>query len=937
MNRVKELEKFGQSIWLDFLSREFIEKGEIQRLVKEDGLKGMTSNPSIFEKAIGHSEIYDKELAELVRGHDADVGRIFTRLAVTDIGAAADALRPVFDETRGSDGFISLEVSPYLARDTEGTIAEARTLWGMVERPNLMIKVPGTPEGLPAIRTLIGEGINVNITLLFALSAYEEVVEAYLSGLEAHQGDLSGINSVASFFLSRIDTKADNAIDEKLKAASTADRLLLDHLKGKTAIASAKLAYLSFHRLFAGPRWEKLAARGAKKQRLLWASTGTKNKAYSDVLYIETLIGPDTVNTVPPATLDAFRDHGKAAATLETGIEEAQRNLRDLKRVGISLEGITDELVAEGVTLFAEAADQLYGAVAKKREALLKDELALVSLTLGEAEGKAVDAALKKWTADGKLRRLWQHDKDVWTGTDENKWLGWLDIVEREQADAQSLRAFAQSVQSVGHSDVVLLGMGGSSLGPDVIARSFGRQPGWPRFHMLDSTDPDQIRAIESAVDVKKTLFIVSSKSGSTLEPNILKDYFLDRVTKVARAEDAGKQFVAVTDPGSAMEKVARDAGFADIFHGDPAIGGRYSVLSKFGLVPAAAIGIDVERLLASTRHMVLSCGPLAPPAANPGVRLGIALGVLATKFKRDKVTILASPKLASLGAWLEQLIAESTGKQGRGLIPVDAEPAADPARYEADRVFLHVALEGDGASEGLARAGHPVLRIDMPDIAQLGQVFYLAEMAIAVAGAVIGIDPFNQPDVEASKIKTRELTDEYERSGKLAAEKPLFAADGVELFADAENASALGRADSLAGYLKAHLDRAQAGDYVALLAFIARNGEHTEILQTMRRRILEGKRVATCLGFGPRFLHSTGQAYKGGPNSGVFVQITCDPSNDLAVPGKRYSFGTVELAQAQGDLAVLNERKRRALRIHLKDVERGLDTLSRAVADALR
>jgi transaldolase/glucose-6-phosphate isomerase len=547
---------------------------------------------------------------------------------------------------------------------------------------------------------------------------------------------------------------------------------------------------------------------------------------------------------------------------------------------------------------------------------------------LASAETKALAAALVDWTSHGNVRRLWARDKSLWTGADEDKWLGWLDIAARERRDVAALDPLVRHAKDC--TDVVLIGMGGSSLGPDVIARSFGPIAGRPRFHMLDSTDPDQIATVERAIDIKRTLFIVSSKSGTTLEPNILKDYFFAKV-----GADAGKQFVAVTDPGSAMEKEAKLRGFAHLYFGDPAIGGRYSVLSKFGVVPAAAIGVDVAGLLNAAEATARQCESADD---NPGLRLGLTLGTLATQFGRDKVTILASPRLASIGSWLEQLFAESTGKQGKGLIPVDGERIGAPSEYGKDRVFLYVALSSDddedisGKIDLLAMAGHPVVRIGIDDMAQLGEVFFLAEFATAVAGAVIGIDPFDQPDVEASKIKTRALTDAYESNGKLPQETPFFAADGIAFYAAAPLPG-----KSPAEILRAHFARAGAGDYLALLAYIERNEAHTALFEDLRVAMRHATGCATVLGFGPRFLHSTGQAYKGGPNSGVFLQITAELARDLPVPGKKYSFGVVEAAQAQGDLAVLTERKRRALRVHLANESAGLEILAGAIADALK
>jgi transaldolase/glucose-6-phosphate isomerase len=947
MNPVKALEKHGQSVWLDFLARGFVTKGELQKLMETDGVKGVTSNPSIFEKAIGSSDEYDGAIGKALKNGDRPVAELFEQLAVEDIQRAADVLRPAYDRLKGEDGFVSLEVSPYLALDTRGTIVEAERLWKDVQRDNLMVKVPATAEGLPAIQHLIGEGISINITLLFSQKVYVEVAEAYLAGLEqyvAAGGDPSHVASVASFFVSRIDSAVDKQLDEKIaRANDPTEKERLAALKGKVAIANAKLAYQEYKRLFSGPRWEKLRAKGAKPQRLLWASTGTKNKDYSDVLYVEELIGRNTVNTVPPATLDAFRDHGKLRDSLEENIGNATHVLEELEKSGISLDAITAELVQDGVKLFADAADKLYGAVAHKRATVLGPGIDRQELKLGSGIGKAVEKATEDWRASARVRRLWQRDKSVWTGTDEGKWLGWLN--SPAAADVADYEDFAQRVKGQKFTDAVVLGMGGSSLGPEVLAETFARKPGFPKLHVLDSTDPAQVRAMEKAVDIARTLFIVSSKSGGTTEPNVMKDYFFARVAKAIGADKAGHRFIAVTDPGSSLEKVATKQGFARVFHGDPSIGGRYSVLSPFGLVPAAAAGIDLRTLLNHTLSMVRSCGPDVPPHENPGVQLGLAMG-LAGLEGRDKVTILSSKKIADFGAWAEQLIAESTGKEGKGLIPIDGEPLSDPAVYGRDRFFIDIRTEGendaahDDKLAALENAGHPVVRIVMKSIDHIGQEFFRFEMATAVAGAVLGINPFNQPDVEDAKIKTRELTAAFEKSGKLPEEKPVMSSAQADLYTDEANAAALRKAGAngdLGSWLKAHLARTKTDDYVALLAYIERNAAHIDRLQHMRLEVRDKRHVATCAEFGPRFLHSTGQAYKGGPDSGVFLQITADDGEDLPVPGQKASFGVIKAAQARGDFDVLTERGRRALRVHLKgDLKSGLKMLDRAIADAL-
>jgi transaldolase/glucose-6-phosphate isomerase len=943
MNPLKSLSGLGQSPWLDFMRRNLL-GAPLDKLIDEDGLGGMTSNPAIFEKAIGHETDYDEQFAELMAVGDRSPQDIYEALAIRDIQLAADRLAPVYQRTKQRDGFVSLEVSPYLARDTEATIAEARRLWRQVDRPNLMVKVPGTPEGVPAIETLIAEGININVTLLFSTDAYIAVAEAFIAGLEkraASGASIAGIASVASFFVSRIDALIDGEIDKRI-AAGDAQATKLEGLKGKVAIANAKIAYQDYKRLFGGAKWQALVAKGAQPQRLLWASTGTKNKAYRDVLYVETLIGRDTVNTMPPATMDAFRDHGVAKLTIEDDLDAAKHSMATLDSVGISMKSVTDTLVEDGVQLFADAFDALLGAVADKRSRHLGHRLDTLAIALPAPLKASWDAAMADWRAHGKIRHLWAKDAALWSGHDEASWLGWLGIVAGMRDELAALKALGLAARDYKH--VLLLGMGGSSLGPEVLGRTFGRIAGAPHLHVLDSTDPAQIAQFEAAIEIDRTLFIVASKSGSTLEPNILKQYFFARAAEKLGATEAGRRFVAITDPGSKMEAVAAKDGFGYVFKGLKSIGGRYSVLSAFGLVPAATLGVDLVRFLDVTEIMVRSCGPDVPPAANPGVQLGLALGV-AAKAGRDKVTILAGPGLEDFGAWAEQLIAESTGKQGHGIIPVDSEPVGAPGVYGTDRVFAHLTLEGkpDPDADKLAaleQAGHPVIRIVLPDAYHLGQEFFRWEIATAVAGAVIGINPFDQPDVEASKIETRKLTDAYEASGSLPPEQAFFEAYGIKLYADPRNRAALeaaAGASTLPALLKAHFDRLSPGDYAGLLAYLPRDPATIEAFEAIRLIIRDAKRVATVVGFGPRFLHSTGQAYKGGPNSGVFLQITCDDAADLAVPGQTYSFGTVKAAQARGDFDVLAERGRRALRLHLgADLKSGIAHLKDLIATAV-
>ncbi|GBQ16466.1 transaldolase [Komagataeibacter rhaeticus] len=943
-NPLKELARYGQSPWLDFIQRSYTENGSLKKLVEEDGLKGVTSNPAIFQKAMGQGTDYDAQIRSVLEHRVLDAGALYELLAIDDIRAAARVLYPVYEQTKGVDGYVSLEVSPYLARDTKGTLHEALRLWKAVDARNLMIKIPGTDEGVPAVRAAIAEGLSINVTLLFSNEAYKKVLEAYITGLEDRLGrgeSVSGIASVASFFVSRIDVKIDKEIDRRV-AAGDRDAARLKALRGKVAIANAKMAYEYWKEVTASPRWKKLADAGAQPQRLLWASTGTKDKTFSDVVYVDGLIGPETVNTIPPATFDAFRDHGKVAETLTQDVAGAKKVLEEAKSLGLELDGVTKVLVDEGVASFADAFDDLLGSVAAKQAAFLGKKVTSTALRLPADLQKAVDAELEEWRKKGNIRRLWQKDATLWTGKDEANWLKWLDITDDQVAALSKFEEFQADVKARGFKDALLLGMGGSSLGPEVLAQTFGKHEGFPHLYVLDSTDPQQVRDFEKKIDIGRTLFIVSSKSGGTLEPNILKAYFFEQAKKVL-GEKAGAHFITVTDPGSHMEDVAKKDGFWKIFYGEKQIGGRYSVLSDFGMIPAAVAGLPLKLLLESAQRGEKSCAASVPPARNPGAVLGAVLGVAARDFGRDKVTIIASPGIYDMGAWLEQLIAESTGKEGRGLIPIDDETIGRDSVYGRDRVFTYLRLaedpcpKQDAAFAALVKAGEPVVTIELHERRQVLEEFFRWEFATAVAGAVIGINPFDQPDVEESKIETKKITTAYNETGRLPPYEP-FAKDGpFAFYADPKNVQALGGATTAEAILKAHFARGKAGDYVALLAYIDRDTWTREWIQTARLALRDGLKLATAAEFGPRFQHSTGQAYKGGPDTGVFVQITCDDEVNLPVPGEKYTFSIVKEAQARGDMEVLAERGRRVLRVHVHgDLKAGLEKLGQDIARAV-
>ena len=948
-NPLLELPKLGQSVWYDNMRRGLITSGEFHRMVEEDGVSGVTSNPTIFEKAITASADYDAAIRKLIsQGRDVDA--IYQTLVVQDIQMAADILRPTYDRTEGRDGYASLEVPPELAYETQASIDSARALFRALDRPNVMIKIPGTPEGIPAIEQCLSEGINVNVTLLFGVENYEQVALAYIAGLErlaARGRSIDRIASVASFFVSRVDTLVDKQLEERARAAgSPQERQRIEALRGKAGIANARIAYRKFQEIFGGERFQALSASGgARVQRCLWASTSTKNPDYRDVMYAEGLIGPDTVDTMPQTTLDAFREHGQPAATIEQGLDEAHETLRQLAEVGIDFRQATDQLQVEGVQLFADSYRKLIQGLRDKREAILAEAAGPYSANLGQHH-RQVEERLRSLEEQGFARRLWAKDASLWkSGVDEQRAiknrLGWLTATESMSEHCDRLRAFAGEVKEAGFQRAVLLGMGGSSLAPEVLQRTFGPAAGHPDLVVLDTTDPAAILAVERALDLARTLFIVSSKSGTTTETMALYRYFFEKMRAV-RGPRAGENFVAVTDRGTPLERLAAENGFRRCFLNAADIGGRFSALSYFGLVPAAILGLDVERLLDGAEALVQASASCIPARDNPGVWLGAILDELG-QAGRDKVTLVPSPALIAFGAWVEQLLAESTGKEGHGLIPVDREPLGDPSAYGDDRLFVHLSASGgDGQPDGLDEklraleaAGHPVLRIRLASAYDLGREFFRWEIATATSGAILGINPFDEPNVKESKDNTARLLKERMRD----PQPPVVQENGLALYCDDETAAALGETagdDSLAAYLAAHLQRAQPGDYLALLAYLPSWPEHDQALQAIRLRLRDRLRLATTLGYGPRFLHSTGQLHKGGPDKAVFIQLTVDDPEELPIPGETYGFSTLKQAQALGDLTSLQSRGRRVVRVHLgRDVTAGLGRLQALVEEA--
>ncbi len=879
--RLRTLTEAGVSVWLDQIRRSLVREGELARMVAEESLRGMTSNPSIFEKAILGSTDYDEDLVAMA-GEDLDARAIYDQIAVRDVQMAADVLAGVHRESGGRDGFVSLEVSPELAHDTEGTLTEVRSYWRRLDRPNVMIKIPGTPEGVPAIEQALYEGINVNVTLLFAVSAYEAVAEAYLRALERRRSEgLSlDINSVASFFVSRVDTNVDRKLEQ----------LGRTELAGKAAIANARAAYRRFKEIFSGPRWDALRHAGAAVQRPLWASTSTKNPHYPDTMYVDELIGPNTVNTMPLPTLLAVADHGEV--TGPTAERDPTSELNALAEAGIDMEQVTDELLADGVGQFEDAMSALLAGIEERRAAVVAGRSATIQAKLPfELQGQ-VAQRVKRALHESVAQRVWRRDPSLWGGPGvpeiEDR-LGWLTVSEPMLEHASELHAFAEECRAEGFTDAVLLGMGGSSLGPEVIRRSFGEVRGGLRLQVLDSTHPDVILGVQESIELDRTLFIVSSKSGGTIETLSQYRHF--------RAYADPRQFVVVTDPGSPLEQLARDDGLRRTFLNAPDIGGRYSVLSLFGLVPAALMGVNIEALLHRCQVAEQNCAHYDSSETNSGLWLGVAVGELARRG-RDKLTFIVSPSIESFGLWVEQLIAESTGKHGRGILPVAGEPLGAPEAYGEDRVFAYLrdrdqpSSDLDESVRRLADAGHPTLTFATHGPIDLGRIFFLSEFAVAVAGWALEINPFDQPNVQEAKDNTKRVLD----SGSVPA---------------------LDVADDAA--LRALLGEAGPPHYVAIMGYLPYSARLEAAVADLRAAIRAATGAATTFGYGPRFLHSTGQLHKGGPPTGRFLQLVADPQRDAEIPGAGYSFAKLIAAQAAGDLETLRAHGLPAERVRLE------------------
>ncbi len=917
LNASEQLAELGQSIWYDNIQRCLLKSGELAGMIQRGEIRGVTSNPTIFQNAIANYSDYNDSIQALAWS-GVDPESIFYALAVKDIQEAADLLKSLYDDTKKLDGYVSLEVSPFLANDTEKTIAEAKRLWGLVNRPNLCIKIPATLAGIPAIKEVIAAGINVNVTLIFSIERYRQVMEAYLQGLEERvkkQLPIDHIASVASFFVSRMDTKVDALLIKLVDNDDPSNEI--KPLLGKAAVANAALAYTAFEEVFYTPRFERLKAAGAQCQRPLWASTSTKNPAYSDLIYVDNLIAPVSVNTVPPQTLTAILDHCEPKLKIKDQQENAAGVINAIEQLGISITQVTAELEEEGVKGFSSSFSSLLSTIQSRTDRFINE--------LGQVQ-KQFHHRLKLIIDEKITERMFSKDPTVWTQnisehSEIQNRLGWLDSPLNSLLLLEEINSFAKEIGRKGYTDLVLLGMGGSSMAPEVfslIGKALHLANNGLKLTVLDTTDPRVILDAARTINPLKALYVVASKSGSTSEIDAMLTYFWHLTFNLA-GDSCGEHFVAITDPGTILEKLAVDRKFLKIFNGDPSVGGRYSALTPFGLVLAALCGFEIEKVLYGAIAARKICLPGQSAKQNLGAALGVILGEAYLSGK-DKLTILSDPELNSFGAWMEQLIAESSGKSGKGIVPVDGEPVISPNYYGTDRVFIYFKSSGvmQEFVDSLLQKGHIVISREIRDAYALGAELYFWEYATAVACSILGVNAFNQPDVQDSKTRTQAKLKAFNETGTLIESNPVWSDKSFAVFSVNYTPS---KHETAGGFLSEFLSLSSPDDYIAINAYVPRDEHFAQVLNQFRKQIMQATGCSTTLGFGPRFLHSTGQLHKGGADNCLFIQITMDyAKSDLAIPGKSFSFGILQAAQAQGDLEALENRNRRVLRLHLKE-----------------
>ncbi|MFH0825330.1 MAG: bifunctional transaldolase/phosoglucose isomerase [Pseudomonadota bacterium] len=919
-NSSKCLSKMGQSIWYDNLSRDILRSGHLKKVIDDCGISGVSTNPAILEQAINGTRTYDNDLHALV-DEGADIKSIFEGLIIPDVRETADLLLPLYRETQGMEGYVNVWATPDLAYDAEGTRTCAARLFDLVDRPNLMVRIAATEEGLRAAVDLLAQGVNLNMALVSCREQYDAVVAAYMEGLDkwfAGGGQPPGPVSVASITVSRVDVLVDELLHDVVDPMF---RPMSWEALGRSAIANAGMIYAAYRKYFDEEPFERFNNLGARPQRLVWTSTGVKNPAFIDTYYVNALVAPGTITAMPPATLEAFLDHSKPGAPLLERVEEFADIFLKLQDMGVDLLRVGEALLDRGIRASCESMRDIYAGIDKRRTRLLRG-WGHRSASLGELQ-QAVEQALQNCDRERLAKNVWESQPSVWkeepaAAGEIIRRLGWLQSARVMQGETERLKSFTDSVREDGFTTVALIGSGGSILAAEVFRSCLGVADGYPELVVVDTTVPAAILEIERSLDLEHTLFIVSSKSGRTIEAMALFRYFWDKVEK-AVAGEAGQRFVAITDPGTALGKLAAELGFRKVFLNPPDIGGRYSALSYFGLVPAALIGADIPRLLMRAAQAMEGGGPDVPALENPSVWLGVIMAE-ASGRNMDKLTFVISPNAAGFGSWLEELIAESTGKERKGVLPVTGETDGEPENYGRDRLFIYLRMDNDNTHDqfvsSMERAGHPVVTLRWHSPYDLGREIFRWEFATAIAGAILKLNPFDQPNVQESKELTRKLLELHALEGGLPAGERIALKD-----------------PDTPQRLMDFMGQVGPGDYVAINAFLGSGEENRQILQKVRMMLRDRHKTATSLGFGPRYLHSTGQFHKGGPTNGLFIMITADDTVDVPIPGQAYGFSALKAAQALGDYEALKRRGRRVVRIHL-DHEEDLMELARLIED---
>ena len=907
-NNSMRLYESGQSVWLDNIQRGSIKNGKLAKDIERGLIRGITSSPSIFRKAITDSKDYENALTPMALAN-IDAEDIFTQLMVEDIRNAADQFRNLYIHSMGNDGFVSLEISPLYAHDPERTLSQAKSIWKAVNRPNLMIKIPAAKEIIPVITELTALGINLNLTLLFSPVRYEEAAAAYIAGLRQRleKGEaIDKIRSVASVFISRVDSKVDSMLAEKGISSR--------NLQGKTAIRNAQRIYNRSLKIFDDENFGEIRNRGGKAQRVLWASTSTKNPLFKPTYYVDSLIGENTVISVPPSTLDALLKSCETKPSLPVSEEEIETFFSALQNAGVDIDEVYNQLETEGIAAFVKDYNDTLFSIRSRCEEIRGNMAQLQN---------SIEESYQNFDRDSVMRRIFSKDPTVWTYNTQSypeirSRLGWLDTYKNTEAAIPEYVSLRNEIKKEGISKILLIATGGCALAPEVIANVFDGETDI-KLNVIDSTDPLEVAEAQKKHDPRTTLFIVAGKSGISVEVRALMSYFYTKAEEILK-DKAGSHFIAITDSGSGLEKTAAELGFRQVFHSDISSGGRFSALTAFGILPSILLGLDHQKISPKVSEMMKYCSPSLPVHRNEGAALGTFVGTAALLGK-NKLTIITDPEFRFFSPWLEQLIAESTGKEEKGIVPVILEPAPEKLDYANDRAFVYINRDNSCSEQiqKIRKQGHPVFEIDVDNNYDLFGEFYRWEIAVSVACSILYVNPFDQPDVINGKNCTAAQINEYHQNGTLHEPEPIWKDEQVEIWSTDD----LGDLSNCTGYneiITRFIANAQSGkDYIAVNAYLPQNAETGIWLQQLRSTILKCTNCATLIGFGPRFLHSTDQLYKGGIENGYFIQIVADHRDDIGIPNENMGFKILERAQSLGDIESLASYGRHVIRIRFK------------------